>query len=106
MENVKVQIMDDVIQALIQTDKWFEIQGNDPMILHARANYERVLEKVKPFVSRELIQELDEAALMWASACDFPAILYGILVADSLRSVVASPSDLSKAILARMEGRE
>lgn len=103
MKATKKQIitMDQVMNAVVQTDEWFDIQDNDPGIKRAYEAYHQVLDKLRPLITHELEDALRTAVAGLLSTQETPAILYGLSVAETIRTVSANPSAVSKRMLER-----
>lgn len=103
MKATKKQIitMDQIMNAVVQTDEWFDIQENDPGIKRADEAYHQVLDKLRPLITHELEDELGTAVAGLLSAQETPAILYGLSVAETIRAASANPTAVSKRMLER-----
>lgn len=105
MKATKKQIatMDEIMSAIIQTEEWADIQESDPGIKLATQGYKQAIEKIKPFLSFEMLDELDTAVAGCLSALEFSAVLYGISVAETIRTASANPAAVSRHMLERIE---
>lgn len=105
-----VAIMDDIMDHVTQTEIWNHILMTDPLIQDAEKELNSNLEALEGVVSDKQIEDLRAAAWGLASATDYPAILYGMRVAQAIQEVSANPAALSQCILDRVvkhrEGRE
>lgn len=99
----QIAIVDQIVSGVLQTDEWLNIQLNDPAIKRASEKFADVLDRLKPLVPEELADELDIAVGECLSALETPAIMYGVFVADAIRTVSANPSDVSRHMLERIE---
>lgn len=102
-----VKLMDELMNSIIQTDDWNEIQLNDPGILEKSERLNRLLDQIRdaaPPELADLIAALEDATLDAACSHITPAILYGIHVADAIRDVAARPCDLSRYVMNRVGG--
>ena len=101
-----LEIMDDLMSAITQTEEWERIQLEDPQIREAEAKLELELKNVSHFVPFEVFAPLEDcvrnAAYVYADA----AILYGIQVADAIHAVSSKPSLLSQHILDRISAQK
>lgn len=97
-----LKIMDDIMNGVIQTEMWVTIQQTDPMIKEAESKLEASLNKLKGTPQEELIEELFDAALNLTSAFDYPAILYGMRIAQAIQEVTSDPTALSQHIMDRV----
>ena len=98
MIDKNVKIMDELMQAVAQTDEWNEIQKNDQGIKQAD---QRLFELLKGIVSDAQYMEIEGAVLSYANAISSAAMLYGMHVVEAIRDVSARPCDLSRHIMAR-----
>ncbi len=102
-----VRMVDELMNSIIQTDDWDEIQLNDPWILEQNSKLDTALDRLKdaaPPELADLIADLEDATLDAAYSYITPAILYGIHVADAIRDVAARPCDLSRYVMNRAGG--
>jgi len=100
----QLEIMDDIIGAISDTNEWRRIQMEDPSILAAEEKVGGILDRVKPLIPRELFMQLSDAITEVGTAYHDPAILYGIQVAQAIHDVVLNPTALSRHILNRIHG--
>ena len=77
----------------------------DPGIEAAEGRWSRALESAKPYLPRELYNELSDANCGEISAYSDVAILYGIRVAAVIQAVTANPAAMTRFWLERVEGR-
>ena len=103
--NFDVALMDDLMDGITQTDLWNQIQQTDPMLLEADKQLDDALAAVKTKCTDEELKAISDAASAYGTALDYAAIMYGIHVADTIRSVCANPSDVTRYIMQRT-GRE
>lgn len=104
LNKMELNIMDELMQAITQTDAWSDLQRNDPLILRAENELNGVLERVRPLIPKELFIELSDCALgAIASAYGEAGILYGIRVADTIRDAAADPIAVAEHVLQRTE---
>lgn len=105
-----VAIMDDIMDHATQTEIWNRILMPDPLIQDAEKELNSNLEALNGIVSDKQIEALRAAAWGLANATDYPAILYGMRVAQAIQEVSANPATLSQCILDRVvkcrEGRD
>ena len=78
------EIIDELMNALTQSEMWSNIFGNDPAIMKACNRWNRALERVKELIPRDLYMELSDAESSEAAAIVDAAILFGIHVADAI----------------------
>ena len=103
MQDKNVQLVDEIMQTVTQTDVWTEELTNDPVIKEAEEEVEAVMEEVRGYIPLELFLRLDEAIAYKSVAYHEPAILYGMRVAYALMDVCRRPSDLSRSIMERVK---
>lgn len=97
-----VAIMDDIMDRVSQTEVWNAIQSADPLIKDAEAELTRNLDALDGIISDKQIEDLRAAAWGLANATDYPAILYGMRVAQAIQDVTFNPAALSQCILDRV----
>lgn len=101
-----VAIMDDLMDRVTQTEVWNDIQMADPLIKDAEAELTRqldALDALDGLISDKRIEDIRAAAWGLANATDYPAILYGMRVAQAIQDVTANPALLSQCILDRVK---
>lgn len=98
MVDANVRLMDELMQAVAQTEEWESIQGSNPEIKQADRELFGLL---KGAVSGEQYIEIESAILGYANAVSTAAMLYGMHVVDVIRDVSARPCDLSRHVLER-----
>lgn len=102
-----VKLVDELMNAIIQTDEWNEIQLNDPDIAEKSERLNRLLDQLRdaaPPELADLVGELEGAALDAACSYIAPAIMYGLHIADAIRDVSSRPWDLSRYVMQRIGG--
>ncbi|WP_300685480.1 hypothetical protein [Acutalibacter sp. 1XD8-36] len=102
-ENLK--IMDDIMDRVTQTDFWNNIQLTNPMIKEADKQFSALLDKLKETAPEDLIEKARDAAWEMSSAFCYPAILYGMRVAQAIQEAALDPNALSQYILDRTAKR-
>lgn len=98
-----VAIMDDIMDRVTQTEVWNDIQMADPLIKDAETELTRQLDALDGLVPEKQIEDIRAAAWGLANATDYPAILYGMRVAQAIQDVTANPALLSQCILDRVK---
>lgn len=98
-----VKMMDDLMNAIIQTDMWMTEQKQNPQVLKADQQLNAELQGIRGMVPDEVYHRIVDATHEYAAAFEHAAILYGIHVADAIHDVAGRPSDLSRHILARVQ---
>lgn len=96
-----LELMYELMNGITQTDTWTKIQHTDPMVKEAMSAFDASLDKLKGTAQEDLIDELYEAAIDLACAFDYPAILYGMRVAQTIQNVTANPIALSQHLMDR-----
>ena len=95
--------MADIMDGIVQSEEWEELQMNDPGIEAAEGRWSRALESAKPYLPRELYNELSDANCGEVSAYSDVAILYGMRVAAVIQAVTANPAELTRFWLEKQE---
>lgn len=98
----ELEIMDELMGAITQTDEWERIQLTDPQIKEAEAELDLAIKNISHFVPKEVYGSLEDCARNAAFAYINAAILYGIQVADAIHAVAAKPNALSQHIMDRI----
>ena len=101
--NTNIQLMDELMGCITQTDEWGSICWNDPAIVQARVRFEKALKCVESLIPREHYTELADAAAGELSATGDAGILYGMHIVFAMQDVASKPSELSRHILSRIE---
>lgn len=87
--------VNDIVEAVVTSEGWNDILRNDPQIKAAEQAFEAAIEGCANGGA------VYDAALSLAGANMDAAILYGIHVANAIRSVSADPMALSRYIMER-----
>ena len=87
--------VNDIVEAVVTSDGWNNIQQNDP---HIKAAEQAFYTTIEGCANEGMVED---AALTLAGAYVDAAILYGIHVANAIRSVSADPMALSRYIMER-----
>lgn len=74
-----------ILDAITQTEDWNRLQSS-PLVSEAN---EKLLEELHKLPDYE---DVAAAAYQYATACERAAILYGVHLADTLRSAAADPA--------------
>lgn len=98
MVDKNVRLMDELMQTVVQTGEWNEIQESDPEIKQADRELFGLL---KGAISGEQYTEIESAILDYANAVSTAAMLYGMHIVDVIRDVSARPCDLSRHVMER-----
>ena len=87
--------VNDIVEAVVTSEGWDNIQQNDPQISAAEQAFEATIEGCADEGA------VYDAAMELVGAYVDAAILYGIHVANAIRSVSADPMALSRYIMER-----
>ena len=87
--------VNDIVEAVVTSKGWNDIQQNDPQINAAERAFEATIE------GSANEGAVYDAAMELVGAYVDAAILYGIHVANAIRSVSADPMALSRYIMER-----
>ena len=105
-----LEIVDAILDCVTQTDFWNHILLTNPMIKEADDELSALLDKLKATSLENLVEEVRDAAWELSNAFCYPAILYGMRVAQAIQEVALDPNALSQYIMDRVvkyrEGRE
>lgn len=105
MDKIDLELMNEIMDAVIGTEKWEKMQKEDPLILEAWADLRRELGWIESRTSPKYAGELEDMVYSLLSHTSDAAILYGIHVAGVLQAVAADPAILSKHIMERFHGK-
>lgn len=104
-----LELANDIVGCIAQTDLWAGIQQGDPMIKDADDALDKKLEKLKACLpeneAEDMVEDIREAAMDLLSAFEYPAILYGMRVAQTIQEVTLDPTALSQHIMDRVAKR-
>lgn len=100
-----LEIVDNVMDRVTQTDFWNRIQLTNPMIKEADDQLSALLDKLKATSPENLVEEVRDAAWGLSNAFCYPAILYGMRVAQAIQEVALDPNALSQYIMDRVAKR-
>lgn len=104
--NKELEIMDDIMSAITQANAWQEVLERDELVEKAWAEWSQLIEQARNYLPEDLCDRLDNAACSISSSHGDAGILFGIYVANAVRTVTAFPGALSHHIVARMANRE
>ncbi len=97
-----LEIVDDIMDRVTQTDFWNNIQLTNPMIKDADNQLSTLLDKLKATSPEDLVEEVRDAACGLSNAFCYPAILYGMRVTQAIQEVTLDPNALSQHIMDRV----
>ncbi len=96
---VNPEIYLEVMNILLQTDVWYDMEDNNPIISSASENIFDKLEKLRGELSDEVVDKLSYDIFNYFSAGTETALLYGIQVAASLNEIICNPNVYSQYML-------
>lgn len=96
-----LEIMDEILCALVESKAWNRIDRMDPRIKQAEEELSNELDALN--LSRDQRDEVEEAITTQCSACIEAAIIYGMYVMQSIQQTIKEPELLSKHILERIK---
>lgn len=102
MNKKDLALMDDFIEVLVVSGAWQDILTTDPQICDADKVFLEHLDCLKERVSLQYALALEDLVTDYINTVSKAAILYGLHVADVIRTVSASPGELSQYILDRI----
>ena len=97
-------LVDDIMNAITQTDEWQEIQLNDPRVVASTNALREKMAALRPLFSFKEYSGLERVVLEAATSIAEPAIMYGIHVAFALQDVTGRIPDFSRHIMQRTGG--
>lgn len=97
-----LEIVDDIMDRVTQTDFWNNIQLTNPMIQEADEQLEAQLTQLDGIISNRQIDEIRSHAWYLVNAFTYPAILYGMRVTQAIQEVALDPNSLSQYIMDRV----
>lgn len=101
--NKELEIMDEIMSAVTQTDAWQEAQEKDALVKRAWEKLDPFMEQARGYLPQGLWFRLENAVNGVSAAHGDAGILFGIHVADAIRAVTACPGALSHHIAARVK---
>lgn len=102
----EVSMMAEIMDSILQTDEWMEMQLNDPGIKAADSVFEQALDKAKGYIPHDLYVELSDTRCGVIAAYADAAVLYGMNVITTIQRVAANPHELSRFWLQRAQNIE
>lgn len=105
MNDKNIQLVDELMQGIGQTDVWQDEIMNNPLIQQSEKELSAVMEKIRQYAPKELVDQLSEMVSENIMAYEWPTILYGMRVMYALIDVSGRPSDLSRFLMQRI-GRD
>lgn len=97
-----LEIVDDIMDRVTQTDFWNNIQLTNPMIQEADEQLEAQLTQLDGIISNRQIDEIRSHAWYLVNAFTYPAILYGMRVTQAIQEVALDSNSLSQYIMDRV----
>ncbi len=95
-------LMDDLMDTLTTSSAWQQILTTDAQICAAEEPLQKHLTWIKDNVSKQYALTLEYYINAWGVTLINAAILYGLHVADVIRTVPSMPGELSQHILDRL----
>lgn len=99
-ENMKkeyLEIMDDMMNAVTQSDPLERMVMRDPWIKRAEANLHTQIDGLQNY------EEIEDAVLDLANAYERVSVMYGIMVAQAIQAVSRNPALLTRHIMDRAD---
>lgn len=96
-------LVDELLQAALQAEAWFERVRSDPYIKRTEADWGKVLDSLA--LAPEDRERLESAESADVNAYTVAAFLYGLHTAHAVQLASREPLGVSEAILTRIEGR-
>ena len=97
--NANPKIYFDLVNSLMETKEWQDIEKNDPVINSAYEAVFDTLENLKDTISIEALDSISRSIGDYASAKADCAALYGIQVAITMNEIIKDPSIYSNYIM-------
>lgn len=97
--NANPKIYFDLVNSLMETKEWQDIEKNDPIITSAYEEVFGTLENIKDKISIETLDSISRSIGDYASAKADCAALYGIQVAITMNEIIKDPSIYSNYII-------
>jgi hypothetical protein len=94
-----VALVDEIMQAALQTDEYFKMQLEDPALKRTGHDLESIIDGITPRITEKERDALETAINMHLNANDRVAFLYGIHTIAAIYDVAGRPCDLSKYVL-------
>lgn len=102
MNKKDLALMDDVMDTLTTSSAWQQVLATDARLCAADEVIRKHLDWIRKSVSEQYAFDLEDCINTWGDALTDAAILYGLHVADVIRTVPAMPGELSQHILDRI----
>lgn len=94
-----VEIIHNVMDGILQTEKWEKILTEDPQIAAAEDKLRAVMEAVSARVPKAVRGELESAIVWTQNAFVDAAVLYGISVAQTIQAFASAPAGYTAHLL-------
>ena len=101
IDKVDLDLMDEIMDVVSESAGWCHIQKNDPRIQEAETEIQEHINWIKNYVSRKDALQLEDLICDSEAAVAYAAMLYGLHVADVLRTLSASSLKLSQQVFNR-----
>lgn len=101
MDKTDIELANEIMGAIEQTDAWFEAYSSDPSIQKSSEAFRSLIDQLPDGAG----VQIGEAYNRLEADVTLAAIVYGMRVMRALYEVMQSPEQLSQHIIDRMEGR-
>lgn len=99
-------LMDDLMDTLMVSSTWQNVLRSNPQICAAEEELQKHLGRIEENIGKQYAFALEGLVSTLENEVIGAAMLYGLHVADVIRTVSANPGELSQYILDRMAGEE
>ena len=104
--NENMEIINEIVCGVMDTEMWGKIATEDPRIKAAEAEAKTLLTQYCSSLPKRQRGEIEDAICEVGSAYTEAAFLYGVHIAQALHAVAANPSKYSAYVLSLTRGRE
>lgn len=103
--NENMEIINEIVCGVMDTEMWGKIATEDPRIKAAEAEVSTMLTRYCHALPKQQRGEIENAICEVGSAYTDAAFLYGMHIAQALQSAAANPSEYSAYVLDLIKGR-
>lgn len=89
----------DIMEHIMQTEVWDEIEKSNPMIDASAKRLNALLDNLRGPISDEIVETISDDVFNYVTATAESAVLYGIQVANALNEIIANPAAYSQNVL-------
>ncbi len=89
----------DIMEHIMQTEVWEQIEKNNPMIDTSSRRLHALLDNLRGPISDEIVETISDDVFNYVTATAESAVLYGIQVANALNEIIANPAAYSQNVL-------